>query len=438
MNTLRQPRLGIVIPTLNEARRLPALLAELQALRVPKRIVVADGGSTDGTAELARFAGARVVSSPRGRGTQLRAGVAALRAPWLLLLHADSRMTPEACRALEEWLATADGSAAGHFRFRLDESGFAWRWVEWGQRIRELSTGLVFGDQGLVVHRSRLEAVGGVPDLPVMEDAELVRRLRRRGPVEVIPADLPTSTRRYRREGPVALVRNALLLALYGVGVSPRHLHRWYRPEPPAPPRGGGANMVLVFARAPVEGKVKTRLAAGIGATAALNVYRGLGRRVVDQLRGGRYRLVICHDPPAGGQRIAAWLGPEGLDLWPQAEGDLGERMHAALVQACHSGAPAACVVGTDAPGVDRSLVEEAFSALAAGADVVFGPALDGGYYLVALRNPSPELFQGIPWSTDQVLALSLARCRDAGLQATLLRPLRDVDTEADLVACAV
>jgi hypothetical protein len=81
-------------------------------------------------------------------------------------------------------------------------------------------------------------------------------------------------------------------------GFLPRRLHRWYRPEPPAPLRGGGANMVLVFARAPVEGKVKTRLAAGIGATAALNIYRGLGRRVVDQLRGGRYRLVICHDPP--------------------------------------------------------------------------------------------------------------------------------------------
>jgi len=196
--------------------------------------------------------------------------------------------------------------------------------------------------------------------------------------------------------------------------------------------------MVMVFARAPVEGRVKTRLAAGIGAAGALNVYRGLGRRVVDQLRGGNYRVVVCHDPPDQGERVADWLGRGGLDFWPQTEGDLGQRMHSALVQAFEAGAAAACVVGTDAPGVDQDLVEEAFSSLAGGADVVFGPALDGGYYLVAIRNPSPGIFQRIPWSTPQVLGASLARCRDLGLQATLLRTLRDVDTEADLVACAM
>lgn len=428
------PRLGIVIPTVDEARSLPRLLSDLQELRLPKRIVVVDGGSVDGTPRLAALAGARVLSTPRGRGRQLRAGVQLLRTPWLLFLHADSRMPPEVCRSLEAWLTAAHPDEVGYFGFRIDEPGLRWRMLEWGQRVREKTLGMVFGDQGLVVHRVRLQDVGGVPELPLMEDVELVRRLRRRGPLGRIPASLPTSARRYRREGPRAVLRNSALLVLHHLGVPPSRLADWYPAEPA--PKAPGPRHLLVFARAPEEGRVKTRLAAGIGTEDALRVYRTLGRRVVDQLRQGPWRLVVLHDPPAGERSVREWMGAHGgVEFGPQAAGDLGERMSHAIQSAMQAGAGSVCVIGTDAPEVDQPLVEEAFRALERGADVVFGPAVDGGYYLVGLRAPAPSLFRSMPWSTDRVLSISLDRCREAKLEVALLRTLRDVDTLEDLEA---
>lgn len=435
MTSRSRLRLGVVIPTLDEAGHLPGLLDDLRRLRVPKRVVVVDGGSVDGTTDLARDAGARVLCSPPGRGLQLQTGVQALRAPWLLLLHADSRLPPESCRVLEDWLAQADPEQVGYFRFCIDAPGLAWRALEQGQRLRESLLGLVFGDQGLLVHRSRLLEAGGIPDLPLMEDVELIRRLRRGGPVVRIPADLPTSARRYRREGPLAPLRNAALLVLHHLGVPLSRLARWY-PREPAPARNpAGRRTLVVFARAPLQGRVKTRLAAGIGPEAALAVYRTMGRKVVDQVRSGPWQVVVLYDPPGEQRLVSDWLGAADVQFRPQASGDLGERMHSAIEGEFARGATAVCVVGTDAPDLDRGLVGEAFTALDRGADVVFGPAEDGGYYLVAVRASWPGLFGGIPWSTDRVLSLSLAHCRRAGMEVVLLRTLRDVDTRADLEA---
>ena len=167
---------------------------------------------------------------------------------------------------------------------------------------------------------------------------------------------------------------------------------------------------LIVFARAPRLGTVKRRLAAGIGAMAALRFYRGqLGRllRQVGQDRRWRVELAVTPD------RIR-W--PTGLPMHPQGGGDLGARMGRALARRRR-----AVLVGCDIPGLGR-------------ADAVFGPAEDGGYWLVGLgprRPPAP--FAGVRWSTDQALADTLANCR--GHRVALLRRLRDVDTAADLAA---
>jgi rSAM/selenodomain-associated transferase 2 len=229
-----ETRLGVVIPTLNEEEALPLLLDDLAALPVPCRILVVDGGSSDRTREAARSAGAEVLTAPRGRGRQMAAGAAHLECPWLLLLHADSRMPPAARSALARYLDDPGPEEAGHFAFRLDARSPWWRLIEAGQRVREALTGLAYGDQGLLVSRSRLDGVGGVPDLPIMEDVELVRRLRRTGGIRRLPAHLLTSPRRYREEGPVrGWVRNASLILLYRMGASPERLSRWYRPRRP-------------------------------------------------------------------------------------------------------------------------------------------------------------------------------------------------------------
>jgi rSAM/selenodomain-associated transferase 1 len=187
---------------------------------------------------------------------------------------------------------------------------------------------------------------------------------------------------------------------------------------------------LLVFAKQPVPGKVKTRLAEALGPEEAAGIYQTLGRSVVDQVRVGPFRTVVYFDPPTAMEDVTAWLGSEGLEFRPQAQGDLGDRLDAAFREALGE-AETAVVIGTDAPGIDAQGVERAFRQLEE-ADVVVGPAADGGYYLMGLRSPTPGLFQKIPWSTSDVLSATLDRARRLGLDVAILPALEDVDTLED------
>lgn len=425
------PLLRVVIPALDEARTLPGLLADLARLGIPHEVVVVDGGSTDDTGAVAREAGARVVTSPRGRAQQMNRGAAGACTPWLLFLHADSRLPAAARSALDHWLEDPPADVvAAWFGFLLDGDDAFWRLLEAGQRLRERLYGLVYGDQGLLVRREGFERIGGFPPLPLMEDVEVLRRLRRIGMVRPLPAELLTSPRRYQEGGRwLGWIRNSLLMTLYLAGVPARHLVRWYparRGSAPAP-----RDVVLVFAKLPVPGQVKTRLAQDVGPEQAAALYAGMGRAVVDRLRGGPYRLIVCHDPPERSEEVAAWLGRSGTEFWPQRAGDLGERLAHALALALGQ-ADRVCVVGTDAPDLDRSLVAQAFANLGPGR-IVLGPARDGGYYLLGLTEPCPALFRDIQWSTPSVADQTRARAQAEGLIVVELPPLTDVDTVADL-----
>jgi uncharacterized protein len=284
-----------------------------------------------------------------------------------------------------------------------------------------------------------------------MEDVEMVRRLRRTGGLARVPAPLVTSHRRYREEGWVrAWVRNALLLLLHSLGVPARILVRWYPPrvaglmgEGGAPARESavsgrlppqGDRTLLVFAKAPRVGQVKTRLAKGVGAPRAVEIYRRMGREVVDRLRGGSWRTVIYFDPPGARTAMEDWLGVESLTFHPQEGEDLGARLTRAFQHASHQAGPM-CVVGTDIPDLHGGLVETAFQRLEAegGPQVVLGPAKDGGYYLLALRSPEPRLFQGIRWSTSRVREQTMDRARELELSVEELPVLADVDRVDDL-----
>jgi uncharacterized protein len=185
--------------------------------------------------------------------------------------------------------------------------------------------------------------------------------------------------------------------------------------------------ILVVFARAPVEGTVKTRLAAALGPAAALAAYRELGATVLRGVREPGRRIVVCHTPADAAGRVAEWLGRD-LELEPQSEGDLGARLRAAFGARFAAGAVRVVVIGTDCPTVDAAVVAEAFASLER-ADVVLGPARDGGYYLIGLTRPSPTLFLDIPWSTPRVLAATLERAAAAGLRVHLLDEREDVDT---------
>lgn len=193
----------------------------------------------------------------------------------------------------------------------------------------------------------------------------------------------------------------------------------------------GVRRRVIVFARAPERGRVKTRLAADVGDDAALAIYRSLGERTLAAARAvPACEIEVRYTPPEGGDAIAQWLGPD-LMMRPQTDSDLGSRMFSAIADALAEGVSAVVVIGTDCPAVNAQVIDRAFRELR-DADVVLGPAFDGGYYLIAMRAAHAELFAGIPWSSPETLACTIAAAKSARLRVTLLDQRADIDTGED------
>lgn len=195
------------------------------------------------------------------------------------------------------------------------------------------------------------------------------------------------------------------------------------------------ARRLLLFAKAPVPGRVKTRLVApgGLTVAGAASLHRALVADLANRLSAGAWELVLMWGltPDA---RPPAELAPADVP-WRRQEGrDLGERLYNGLRWAA-GGADRVAAVGSDHPDLDSARVEEAFDALDAGREAVIGPAVDGGYYLIALRRQAlhPRLFESIAWSAPSVLATTLARVGELGLDSALLPEARDLDTVADL-----
>ncbi|MGD8564277.1 MAG: TIGR04283 family arsenosugar biosynthesis glycosyltransferase [Desulfarculaceae bacterium] len=224
--------ISVIIPTLNEARHLPAALNSL-GFGKGLEVLVVDGGSRDGTQEIARSWGAELIKSPAGRGLQMALGAEAAQGVYLLFLHADTRLSPgwrqEVPRILNQ-----PGVALGAFDFSLDQKSAGLRLVELMVRRRSRWAQLPYGDQALFLTAATLRAIGGFPVLPLMEDVELVRRASRRGRVVTSPLPALSSARRWQEKGVArTTLHNWLTLVAYYLGVSPRALaRRYYRRSP--------------------------------------------------------------------------------------------------------------------------------------------------------------------------------------------------------------
>ena len=192
---------------------------------------------------------------------------------------------------------------------------------------------------------------------------------------------------------------------------------------------------LLVFAREPIPGLVKTRLIPTLGASGAAHLYQALLERAVSAaigVPGVAVELWCAGAPPSGG--VCAKLARRhGLELRQQGAGDLGQRMAQALGETLALG-DRAVLIGSDCPGYHAAYLSAAFAALL-GHDVVLGPAADGGYVLIGMRRPAPDLFADIPWGTDTVLEATRTALTRLGLIWVELPGLQDIDRPEDLAA---
>jgi hypothetical protein len=189
---------------------------------------------------------------------------------------------------------------------------------------------------------------------------------------------------------------------------------------------------LIIFVKAPLPGKVKTRLARELGDEAACRLYRNMARDIAEKLgRDDSWETIIAFSPPEEEGLVRDWLGP-GFSYHPQKGDDLGERMFRAIADALESGYGRVVLVGSDIPEITAEIILRAFESLE-GVDIVLGPARDGGYYLVGMKRPYRDIFTGIPWSTPEVMAATCGRIREAGLTTAFIEPLSDVDDPEDL-----
>jgi len=222
--------ISVVIPTHNEAGHLPLTLAALVPAAMDglvREVIVSDGGSTDGTLEAADEAGAKIVTSVKGRGQQLAAGCALAKGPWLLILHADSRLAVGwETIALSHIRQQAD--RAGYFKFQLDDPSLIARVWEMGVALRCRLLALPYGDQGLLISKALYEAAGGFEAVPLMEDVGLVRRLGRKR-LRALEGKILTRSERFRKAGYFSrTLRNWSLLLRYLMGTDPARLVKSY------------------------------------------------------------------------------------------------------------------------------------------------------------------------------------------------------------------
>jgi rSAM/selenodomain-associated transferase 2 len=232
MNT---EKISIIIPVINELDAIAATLARIDTNSKNIEVIVVDGGSVDGTLELVRSLGVTVLSSPAGRAMQMNAGAVVATGDILLFLHADTLLPPKFDVMIRTAMQSppAAGSkvaVAGAFRLQIDAPGAGFRSIEWGVNWRSRFLQMPYGDQAIFLKATTFDRVGGFLELPIMEDFDLMCRLKRYGRITIIPIPVITSARRWLKKGilKTTLINQAIILA-YSLGVSPQRLLRWYR-----------------------------------------------------------------------------------------------------------------------------------------------------------------------------------------------------------------
>lgn len=219
--------LSVIIPVLNEAETIAQTLQYLQAPTV--EIILVDGGSSDPTVAIAKERGAKVILSPEpGRAIQMNTGAQYATADTLLFLHADTQLPLNYRQLVQETLAKPK-TVAGAFLLKINGQNPLLRLIEKGVNARSRFLQMPYGDQGIFLKKETFEKVGGFPILPIMEDFQLIRTLKKQGKIRLAAASVLTSARRWERLGVIqTTLMNQIIIIGYFLGIPPSQLKQWY------------------------------------------------------------------------------------------------------------------------------------------------------------------------------------------------------------------
>jgi rSAM/selenodomain-associated transferase 2 len=223
-----QPAISVIIPTLNEAESIATTMKSAQA-PTKVEIIVADGRSSDGTGEMAKGLGARLLTITGGRAKQVNAGAMAASSEVLLFLHGDTRLPGGFDKHVMN-LLTMPGTAAGAFTLGIDGPEIGLRLIEKLANFRSRFFQMPYGDQAIFLKASLFRSIGGFPEIPIMEDFVFMQRVKKEGRVVIAPIAVTTSSRRWKELGilKTTLINQVVLLA-YFLGSDHKRLARWYR-----------------------------------------------------------------------------------------------------------------------------------------------------------------------------------------------------------------
>ncbi|ADJ25713.1 Protein of unknown function DUF2064 [Dehalogenimonas lykanthroporepellens BL-DC-9] len=420
-------RFSVVIPTLNEEELIGRGVQNVRTVLPDAEIIIADGGSTDRTPDIVRKMGVCLIKvAPAGRGRQCNVGGNLATGDILLFLHADTRLPGQTGEFLDSFFQNPKNNI-GTFALDFDRSHWFLRIISWYTRRHRGR--IRFGDSGITIRKSLFKDIGGFPNQRLFEDFELLKKASRISPIRRFQLSVVTSARRFDRTGPVRQsLKNAWLTLRYMLGTPAGKLAAVYEKGN----NRAGQACVLMMCRLPIPGRVKTRLAAGLGADQATAIYSRCVETLfaaVDELQlhiEKRIYAASAADAPG----LRRWSGHR-YAVVIQPEGDLGARLEKGFADAFKAGFKKVIITASDVPAIDTAILEQALNGLN-DSDIVIGPSPDGGYYLIGLRRDAPKLFKDIPWSSGEVLAATSARAKELGMSIHRLTELADIDTVDD------
>ena len=418
---------SVIIPTINEELFIGGCIDRVRAINPGVEIIIADGGSTDRTLQIAKEKRVILCKSQLGRGQQNNNGASIATGEILVFLHADTTLPDGAFEKLGN-ICSDEEINIGTFYVTFDVE----HWFFYILKLfARLDPGFFrFGDQCFVIRKSFFEVLGGFSHQSLFEDFDLIRRARKISKIQRFPMSVKTSSRRFLLNGVLRQqMVNTFYTIQYLLGVSPERLAQKYEYNN----RKINNTSLIVFIRFPHLGVVKTRLARSLGNETSTNLYRIMVENIIEDIKklpkniNKHIFFSRIEDEIATKQ----WIG-SGFSFTPQSGNTLGERLENAFDEVFKTGSCKTIITASDTPSLDSVILKKAISQLDYH-DIVIGPNYDGGYYLLGMKKLHRQLFQGIAWSTREVLDQTMDIANRSGLSVYRLQCLHDIDDESDL-----